>query len=81
MWRSRKNKIKKLKGDNGQWCDNPTVMANMASQFFQNLYTKDEHVDPECMVNLFSEKVTIEMNDLLCTLMMRLAMPYFRLGR
>ena len=66
MWRSRKNKIKKLKGDNGQWCDNPTVMANMASQFFQNLYTKDEHVDPECMVNLFSEKVTTEMNDLLC---------------
>ena len=37
----------------------------MASHFFQNLYKKDEHVTPDHMVNLFSEKVTAEMNDLL----------------
>jgi len=66
VWRSRKNKIKKLKADNGQWCDDPAGMAGMASHFFQNLYKKDDHVTPDHMVNMFSEKVTAEMNDLLC---------------
>ena len=66
VWRSRKNKIKRLKASNGQWCDDPLEMANMAKQFFQNMYQKDEHVMPDQLINLYSEKVTANMNELLC---------------
>ena len=62
MWRSRKNKIKRLKASNGQWCDDPSEMAEMACQFFKDLYTKHEFVLPDELVSLFSEKVSAEMN-------------------
>jgi len=40
VWRSRKNKIKKLKADNGQWCDDPAGMAGMTSHFFFRTCTR-----------------------------------------
>jgi len=34
VWRSRKNKIKKLKADNGQWCDDPARNGRHGISFF-----------------------------------------------
>jgi hypothetical protein len=52
VWRSRKNRIRRLKADNGQWCDDPVQMAAMATDFFKALYTRDANVTPEHLVLL-----------------------------
>src|SRR6185437_6783425 len=46
VWRSRKNRIRRLKANNGQWCDDPKQMAAMAQDFFKSMYTRDDNVDP-----------------------------------
>lgn len=66
QWRARKNKIKRLKNGHGQWCENQAEMAQLASDFFLELYTKDDIVFPDTVIRLFEEKVTDDMNDLLC---------------
>ena len=38
--RARKNRIKKLKDSNGEWCENSKQMQRMASNFFKDLYTR-----------------------------------------
>jgi len=59
VWRSRKNRIRRLKAANGQWCDDPRQMAAMATDFFSSLYTKDDSVVPEHLVSLCNEHGTI----------------------
>jgi len=66
IWGSRKNKIRKLKASNGQWCDNPNQLAAMATDFFRALYTKDANVEPDHLVSMLDTRVTDEMNDDLC---------------
>jgi hypothetical protein len=66
VWRARKNKIKKLKDDEGVWHDVPMDMERMATSYFQQLFTKDPSLNSETLVNLTREKITTEMNDSLC---------------
>jgi hypothetical protein len=41
VWRARKNKIRRLKKEDGQWTDCKEEMESMATSFFQNMYTAD----------------------------------------
>ncbi|XP_048226140.1 uncharacterized protein LOC125368686 [Ricinus communis] len=36
------NKIVKLRGDNGEWVDNPTSLANIVGKCFKGLFESDE---------------------------------------
>jgi hypothetical protein len=66
VWRARKNKIKKLKDDDGVWQEVPTDMERMATSYFQQLFTKDPSLNSEILINLTKEKITTEMNEALC---------------
>lgn len=66
IWRSRKNRIRRLKASNGQWCDDPVQMAAMAQDFFKSLYSRDDNVNPEALVSLLQQGVSSEMNEMLC---------------
>ena len=66
VWRSRKNRIRRLKACNGQWCDDPSQMASMATDFFGSLYTKDDNVNPDLLISLLDERISGEMNAVLC---------------
>jgi hypothetical protein len=41
-------------------------MEDMARQFFQNLYTRDDHIDPSIITNLLEPCVDEDMNTNLC---------------
>jgi hypothetical protein len=38
VWRARKNKIKKLKDDDGCWQSTPSDMERMAASYFKELF-------------------------------------------
>jgi hypothetical protein len=65
-WRARKNKIRKLKGDDGEWVQDKEEMAGMINDYFNLLFTKDDHIDPQEVVNLFDAQISDDMNDDLC---------------
>ncbi|KAK1678041.1 hypothetical protein QYE76_038889 [Lolium multiflorum] len=66
VWRARKNKIKKLKDDDGNWQSTPFDMERMATSYFKELFTRDPSLISDDLVGLFQEKVTPEMNEALC---------------
>jgi hypothetical protein len=66
VWRARRNKIKKLKDDDGVWKDVPTDMERMATSYFKELFTRDPSVNSERLLDLTQQKVTSEMNENLC---------------
>lgn len=66
VWRARKNKIKKLKNEEGQWCEDPRVLKEMASGFFRDLYRKDPGVLPAQLLDLVVAQVDEGMNEALC---------------
>ncbi|KAM0908155.1 hypothetical protein ACQ4PT_015643 [Festuca glaucescens] len=66
VWRARKNKIKKLKDEDGVWRDVPSDMERMATSYFKELFTRDPNLDYDDLLNLLQAKVTNEMNDNLC---------------
>lgn len=66
VWRARKNKIKKLKGEDGNWSDDPQQMKQMANEFFKSLYSAEHGVRPTQILELVTPKVDQEMNDALC---------------
>lgn len=61
-WRQKKNTISKLKKDNGEWCEDIKEIQNMATSFFKNLYTKDDGVNPQVLLDLIQEKVSSDIN-------------------
>jgi hypothetical protein len=61
-WRARKNRIKKLKKQDGNWMSDQEEMQNMATDYFANLFMEDASVNPQGVVNLFSLIITKEMN-------------------
>jgi hypothetical protein len=65
-WRARKNKIKKLKDNEGVWKDVPTDMERMATSYFQELFTRDPSLNSDMLIDLTQEKVSAEMNEELC---------------
>jgi len=65
-WRAKKNRIRKLKREDGSWCANQEEMKGMASQYFSDLFSKDMSINPDDLTNLFDAKITLEMNRGLC---------------
>jgi hypothetical protein len=66
VWRARRNKIKKLKDDDGVWNEAPSDMERMATSYFKELFTRDPSLNSDALVDLIQEKVTPEMNLDLC---------------
>jgi hypothetical protein len=66
VWRARKNKIAKLRDDNGIVQITPTEMQRMAVSYFKSMYTRDPSLDDEVITSLIQEQVTQEMNIHLC---------------
>ena len=56
VWRARKNKIKKLKDDDGAWQTTPSVMELTATSFFKDLFTIDPSLNAD-------EIIVLIMND------------------
>jgi hypothetical protein len=66
IWRARKNRIKKLKDEEGAYQTDQGTMGRLATKYFRELFTADETIDPEPVLRLFEGKVTEEMNEKLC---------------
>jgi ribonuclease HI len=66
IWRARKNRIKRLKDDAGEWQSDPKVLGDMATSYFRNLFEADQTLDPTPLIHLFEEKISPEMNTKLC---------------
>jgi hypothetical protein len=64
--RSKKNIIKFLKKSDGQLTKDRKEMENMATDFFKDLCTVDEKVNPEPLTGLFRNLISEEMNRDLC---------------
>jgi hypothetical protein len=65
-WRQSKNRIKRIRGTNENWTDDPIEIEAVASMFFQELYTKDDSVSLEELLNLIHTLVLEETNKQLC---------------
>jgi hypothetical protein len=65
-WHSRKNKIRRLKREDGSYAEAPHVMKEMAVGFFDDLYQQDIEVRPELVLDHVEVKVTDDMNHELC---------------
>jgi hypothetical protein len=61
-WRARKNRIKQLRKGDGNWTSDQQEMQHMATEYFTNLFLRDEGVNPEELVNVFDPVITDEMN-------------------
>jgi hypothetical protein len=61
--RSRKNKIKKLKLEDGSIMENNEEMKEIVTDFFKNLYKKDAEVNPNPIFELVQPSVIEEMNN------------------
>jgi hypothetical protein len=66
VWRARKNRIKKLRDDNGEWQANSAVMGQMATDYFKNLFQAETPLQSAPLLEIFAEKITMEMNEKLC---------------
>jgi hypothetical protein len=66
MWRAKKNKIRRLKWDDGSWCLDEIEMQGMAESYFKSLFMKDHSIIPDDIVDLFEPKVTNDLNSELC---------------
>jgi hypothetical protein len=65
-WRPSKNRIKRIRGLNGNWTDDPKEVEEIATKFFENLYTKDHCVYPEEILDLLNSPISEEINNNLC---------------
>lgn len=66
IWRARKNRIKKLKKEDGSWVSDQAVMQEMATEYFSNLFRQDSSVDPREVIDLFDPIISDEVNLSLC---------------
>jgi hypothetical protein len=65
-WRAQRNKIKKLKDDDGVWKEAPSEMERMASSYFKDIFTRDPSLNADAIIDMTQDKVTVDMNDDLC---------------
>ena len=63
MWRARKNNIRKLRQDDGTWCTDQNTMKGMAINYFEQLFRKDEHINPYDIVDLLEPAVSAQENE------------------
>ncbi|XP_062186766.1 uncharacterized protein LOC133890399 [Phragmites australis] len=66
VYRSKKNKIQKLKNSVGRWIDKDVELEALATGFFQKLYSRDVNVEPVQVIELFDRVITPDMNEALC---------------
>jgi hypothetical protein len=64
--RAKKNKITRLRTDDGRITKNKKEMGSMTMDFFQQLYTQDLIVCPQELLQLVEPQITDEMNQRLC---------------
>lgn len=65
-WRAKKNWVRKLEREDDSWCMAQPEMLDMTQSFFSNLFTADQAVNPDDVVNLFDQKIMADMNQVLC---------------
>jgi hypothetical protein len=65
-WRSKKNRIRKLKRPDGTWTQDTQEMEDLARDFMQNLYTREDGINPNIITDLLQARINGEMNDKLC---------------
>jgi hypothetical protein len=61
--RQNKNKIRKLKRPDGPFTNDVAEMEDMASAFFQDLYTRDDVVEPDIILETMQPCVDEHMNE------------------
>ena len=64
-WRRKKNTITRLKDGNGQWVEDKDGIQQMTTRFFKDLYTKDDKVAPQELINMMQARVNEDMNNML----------------
>jgi len=62
----KKNRIKKLRREDDSWCHDQQEMRQMASDYFQTLFTNDPMVDPSGIVDLMEPSILTDDNADLC---------------
>jgi hypothetical protein len=65
-WRQNKNKIERIKDARGVWLDNPDEIKANTNQFFKNLYTRDQTICPDELLNMIHSPISQEINEDLC---------------
>ena len=68
MQRRRRNSIKGLFDEAGQWCTNQNQIVYIAVNYYQHLFTSSNPDNPEEMLAKIPQKVTEEMNEALTAL-------------
>jgi hypothetical protein len=66
VWRSRKNRIRKLIGDDGVTYEDVSTLHQMATNYFQNLFTADDSLDPSPVIELLEPCISEGTNESLC---------------
>lgn len=79
-WRARKNHIKKLKMEDGNWCTDQQTMRGMAVNYFENLFSMDAQVDPQDIVNLLEPSVSAQAMQLSAVSIARIGTALFQIG-
>ena len=62
---NKKNKITKLKREDGSWAEKTEEIHGEINNFFQGLYKRDDKVIPQELIDLFPKKVDDRMNETL----------------
>jgi hypothetical protein len=62
----RRHQIRKLKQPDGSWTCDTAAMEDLATDFFQSLFTRDEAVNPNIITDMISPCITDDMNNNLC---------------
>jgi len=66
QWRARKNYIRRLKKEDGSWCSNKEELQDMAVNYFEHLFTANDLVNPQEIIDLLVPSVTAQTNADLC---------------
>jgi hypothetical protein len=65
-WRQKRNNINRIKGQNGNWTDDPEEIKTLANDFIKDLYSKDPDTCTEELIDLLHEPITEDINSALC---------------
>jgi hypothetical protein len=58
----QKNKVRRLKRDDGTWTNDSAEMGDLATGFFQSLFTQEELVDPAIITDCMQSCIDADMN-------------------
>jgi hypothetical protein len=65
-WRRRKNRVRRLRRQDGTWTADTGEMENMTRGFFQKLYSREDTIDPSPVLDAMQSYVEEETNEKLC---------------